>query len=176
MKTLADLWRRLRQFCKELKAALRKLFTGKKSTVIDAEVIEEEETVDKDGNVIKKTTYKRDSTPTWKDLLHKAGRKIKMAISDAIEDPAAAIRKLSFAGLGTYFSLSGINAIRRGIIDPIMKAKDSYDKKRTIWDNRAHNYYSLRRPLKNWESNYVNMEVARKRDMGDVLKELGVLA
>ena len=176
MKTLTDLWDRLRQFCEELKSALRKLFTGKKSVVIDADVVEEEETIDKEGNVIKKTTYKRDSTPTWKDLLHKAGRKIKMTISDAIDDPSATIKKLSFAGLGTYFSLSGINAIRRGIIEPIIKAKESHDKKRSIWDNRAHNYYSLRRPLRNWESNYVNMEVARKRDMGDVLKELGVLA
>lgn len=160
----AKLKERIRNFVKDVKAAIRRFFgLEEKKQPIDIEVVTETRT-DEEGNIVITKTEKVNSTPTWSDIWQKAKLKVRTSIDAFLEHPA----RFSIGGLTVF-------GFFRAIAKPISKWHDSYERSHTLYNDKTHMNYKLKRRLTRREQNAVNRVQAAGGNIDELLDSYGVL-
>ena len=175
------IFKSLRTFFGRIKDAFKELFGIDKADKT-VEVREyERETRNDDGDVISVERVKViNPNGTWKDLGNKFKNKVMEGANYILDNPKKAFAWITAGGFGLGAVLSAMERCKKIFIDPIERRRERREESKVIYDNYGSKYgrarYSLKRPLRGYEQNYVNAETAKGRSMVDVLQELRVLA
>lgn len=169
------MFKRLKNFWRELKAAVKKLLFGEDKTV---DVTEYEQVEYNDDGTVKSVTkvHKEDSTGSWKDLGRKFIAKIKEGISWCLDHP---MQVLGIGGVGGWSIFSVVRGIKETdnlLFGGLRKRREERKSELRIYDDKTHGWYYLCRPLTRAEKNYVLMQQRMGRSMGEVLTALGAIA
>lgn len=175
------MFKRIKNFFKDIVNAFKKLFGVKKSD----ETVEVQEyteiTRNDEGEVISEKKVKvTNPNGTWRDLGRKFKNKVLEGCNKILDDPKKAIAWATASGLGIGAIFSTMDKFKRLFIKPIEERREKREQAKIIYDNYNSKYgraqYELKRPLKGYEKNYINAECIKGRSMPDVLRELRVLA
>lgn len=155
---------RIRNFISDVKAAIRRFFgLEEKKQPIDIEVVTETRT-DEEGNVIITKTEKVTSAPSWSDIWQKAKTKVRLAADKFVERPL-----LSSISFGVIFGTFG------KVVRFFSKARDNWEKDHTLYNDKTHMNYKLKRKLTRRELNNVNRVQAAGGNIDELLDSYGVL-
>lgn len=169
------MFKRLRNFWRELKAAVKKLLFGEDKIVDITEY--EQTTYDENGNIKEVTKVrKEDSTGSWKDLGRKFIAKIKEGISWCLDHPMQVLGIGGVSGWSIFSVVRGIKETDNLLFGSLRKRREERKSELRIYDDRTHGYYYLCRPLTRAEKNYVLIQQRMGRSMGEVLTALGAIA
>lgn len=178
-----SIFARIKRFCKRIKDAIKELIFGTpvpSSEVVNVEIVTETVT-NPDGSTTIVKTEKVNPNGSWKDILKRAGNKIRDGIAYVIDNPSEAWKKVF--GPGALIAIVSGTIIKASsaistITSPFKKFKENRKKEYTIYDDTVHGWYTLKRPLTRSEKNAVYAAQARagRGGMHQALLALGVLA
>ena len=162
---------KLKKFFKKIVDAFKELFVSEETDgPIDIEVVTET-TTDADGNQTIIRTERVNTTPTWKEIIGKAKRKVMEGIDKFVENPAWLTVKIGAISAAIMAPIAAVKMVT----NPIKIFRENHKKKRTLYNDRTHLNYQLKRPLTKEEINEINAAQERKENITELLNSYGVL-